>query len=86
MMCNTHLRLMIGWLTTDGINAHMAMPSGLEWERKTLFTRPWLMFLSAPVAPAAWWSFRQGKQMILSSRWVTIWPRCERKVRSSLGS
>ena len=38
------------------------MLCGLECERKTLLTSPWLMFFRAPVAPAAWWSLTQGRQ------------------------
>ena len=69
---------MIGWLTTAGMKATIAMPWGQECERKTLLTSPWLMFFRAPVAPAAWWSLTQGRQMILSNRLVTIRPKWER--------
>ena len=55
-------------------------------ERATLFTEPWLMFLSAPVTPAEPWSLRTGMATILLTIFVTSLPRCERYLRSSLGS
>ena len=60
MMCRTHFLRMIGWLTTAGMKATIAMLCGLECERKTLLTSPWLMFFRAPVTPAAWWSLSRA--------------------------
>ena len=52
MMCKTHFLRMIGWATTWGMNWLQTFVSGVLCDRQTLLTRPWLMFLSAPVTPA----------------------------------
>jgi hypothetical protein len=53
----------------------------------TLLTEPWLMFLSAPVTPgrAVVLEHRQHHDLVDPLR-VTSLPRCERRLRSSLGS
>ena len=52
---------MIGWLATVGMNWLQTLVPGVLWERATLFTKPWLMFFSAPVTPADPWSFKHGQ-------------------------
>ena len=86
MIWRTHFLRKIGWLTTSGMKVLQALESGVECDRATLLTEPWLMFLRAPVTPAEPWSLRTGSITILFSRFVMSVPRCERTVRSSLGS
>ena len=76
----------IGWLTISGMNMLQAFVSGVLCDRATLFTEPWLMFLSAPVTPPEPWSLSTGRKTILLTVLVISLPRWERKLRSSLGS
>ena len=72
-------------VTTWGMNWLQTFVNELLCERATLFTcRD--SCSSKPRSPAEPWSFSTGMATILFTVFVTSMPRCERYLRSSLGS